>query len=221
MKKILLALLVLFAIGGIMAAAATYFLYRAASGVFDNARSYVESMSELGELDKRIVNQARHLPPASGELTEDQVERFARVQDHVRTALGQRFGEIEKKYEHLKVNAVSGEQPSMAEMMVALGDLANLFVQARRFQVDALNQERFSQAEYSWVRDRIFQAAGVHVTSTIDLRKLEESLKQSTGLDNLSTPPLPTIEVPAKNRELIKPHLEKMDGWIPLVFFGL
>jgi len=61
----------------------------------------------------------------------------------------------------------------MAEMMVALGDLANLFVQARRFQVDALNQERFSQAEYSWVRDRIFQAAGVHVTSTIDLRKLE------------------------------------------------
>lgn len=221
MKKILLALLLLFALGGVMAVAATYFLYRAASGVFDNARSYVESMSELGELDKQIANQTRHVPPEGGELTEDQVARFARVQDHVRTGLGQRFEEIEKKYEHLKVNAVSGEQPSMAEMMIALGDLANLFVQARRFQVDALNRERFSQAEYSWVRDRIFQAAGVHVTSSIDLRKLEESLKQTTGIESLSAPSLPTIDVPEKNRELVKPHLGKMDHWIPLVFFGL
>ena len=34
-------------------------------------------------------------------------------------------------------------------------------MQARRYQVDALNQEQFSQAEYCWVRDRIFQAAGM------------------------------------------------------------
>ena len=221
MKKLLIGCLVLLVLGGIVAAVGSYFLYRAASGVVERAQNYLQGMNELGELEKQITNRAPHVPPASGELTEDQVQRFVRVQDSVRASLGQRFEEIEKKYEHLKGGTDANRQPSVTEMMTALGDLANLFVQARRFQVNALNQERFSQDEYSWVRDQIFQAAGVDVASRIDLRKIEESIRQNTGIDDISAPEMPTLKVPERNRELVKPHLDKMDQWIPLVFFGL
>lgn len=221
MKKVLVGCLVVLVLCGIAAAAASYFLYRAASGVVERAQNYLEGMNELGELEKQITNRTSHVPPANNELTEEQVARFVRVQDSVRAALGQRVDEIEKKYEHLKANASSDAQPSITDMMTALGDLANLFVQARRFQVNALNQERFSQDEYSWVRDQIFQAAGVDVASRIDLRKIEESIRQKTGIDDIRAPEVPTLKVPEKNRELVKPHLDKMDKWIPLVFFGL
>ena len=221
MKKLLIGCLILLVLGGMVAAVGSYFLYRAASGVVENARNYFEGLSELRELDDRVVNRSPHVPPANGELTEDQVQRFVRVQDSVRAALGDRVEEIEQKYKHLKVNSESNRQPSVTEMMSALRDLASLFVEARRFQVNALNQERFSQNEYSWVRDQIFQAAGVHVASKIDLRKLAESVRENTGIEDIRAPELPESKVPEKNRELVKPHLDKMDQWIPLVFFGL
>ena len=130
------------------------------------------------------------------------------------------MNEIEQKYKSLKVNADS-KPPSIGEVLSGLNDIANVFVQARRFQVDALNQEKFSQAEYSWVRDRVFQAAGREVTASIDLKKIEDAVKQNTGLEKIPTPELPAINVPPKNRELVKPYLDRMDSWIPLAFFGL
>jgi hypothetical protein len=220
-KKLLVGCLIIAVLGAIVFAVGGYFLYRAASPVLENARNYLEGMSELGELEKEIANTAPHAPPESGELTEAQVERFVRVQDSVRAALGQRFNEIEQKYEHLKANAEARKQPSMGEMLSALSDIANVFVQARRFQVNALNQEGFSQAEYSWVRDRIFQAAGMEVTSMVDLKKLEDAVRRGTGVDNIGAPRVPSPNVPEKNRALVKPHLEKMDQWLPLAFFGL
>ena len=221
MKKLLVGCLVIAVLGAILFAVGGFFLYRAAVPVYENARNYLEGMGKLSELDKQISNRTPHAPPETGELTEAQMERFVRVQDRVRTALGQRFNEIEQKYQHLKVNAESNKQPSVTDMLSALSDLGNLFIQARRYQVDALNQEGFSQAEYSWVRDRVFQAAGMEVTSMIDLKKLETAVREGTGIDNIGAPRVPSPDVPEKNRALVQPHLDKMDQWIPLVFFGL
>lgn len=221
MKKLLVGCLVIAVLGAIVVAVGGYFLYRAASPVLENARTYLEEMSELGELDKQITNTAPHAPPETGELTEAQVVRFVRVQDGVRAALGQRFNEIEQKYQHLKANAEARQQPTVSEMLSALSDIANVFVQARRFQVNALNQEGFSQVEYSWVRDRVFQAAGMEVTSMVDLKKLESAVREGTGIDNIGAPRVPSPDVPEKNRALVKPHLSKMDEWLPLAFFGL
>jgi hypothetical protein len=106
-------------------------------------------------------------------------------------------------------------------LLSAVSDLGNVFVQAKRYQVDALNREGFSQAEYSWVRDRVFQAAGIEVTSKIDFRKLEDVVREGTGLDDFKTPRVPTLQVPERNRALVKPHLDKADQWLPLMFFGL
>ena len=221
MKKFLVGCLILVVLCVIALGIGGFFLYRAAGPVIDNARNYLQGLSELGELDKDIKNQSPYSAPASGELTEAQVQRFVRVQDSVRAALGQRMTEIEEKFKHLKPNTEGGRQPSMTEVIAGLSELGNAFLQARRFQVNALNTEGFSQEEYSWVRDRVFQAAGVEVTSMVDLRKLEEAVKQRTGVDNLGVDQLPQSNVPAKNRALIKPHMGKIDQWIPLAFFGL
>lgn len=221
MKKLLVGCLIVLALGVIVAIAGGYFLYRAASPVLQNAKSYLQGMSELSELDDQITNQSAHIPPANRELSQAQVERFVRVQDSVRAALGQRFTEIEAKYQHLKANADDRKPPSISDALSALTDLGNLFVQARRYQIDALNKEGFSQAEYSWVRDQVFQAAGMEVTSAIDLKQLETAVRDNTGLQDLKAPELPTLDVPEKNRELVKPYLNKADQWIPLVFFGL
>jgi hypothetical protein len=221
MKKLLIGCLVLVVLVVVALGVGGFFLWRAASPMIDNARNYMQGLSELSKLEREIKNQAPYQGPASDELTDAQVKRFVRVQDSVRASLGQRMAEIEEKYKHLKPNSEGGRQPSFSEVIGSLSDLGNAFLQARRFQVDALNAEGFSQAEYSWVRDRVFQAAGVEVTSMVDLRKLEEAVKQGTGVDNIGVDRLPKSNVPEKNRALVKPYMSKMDDWLPLAFFGL
>jgi hypothetical protein len=221
MKKLLAGCLVVLVLGAIVAGIGAYFLYRAASPVLQNARNYLEGMNELGELERQITNKSSFAAPATGELTEDQVQRFVRVQDGVRGALGQRFREIEEKYQYLKNTSGDQKEPSISDVLSSLSEIGNLFVQARRFQVNALNQEGFSQAEYSWVRDRIFQAAGMEVTQMVDLRQIESAVREGTGIENIGAPRVPSPDVPEKNRELVKPHLQKMNDWIPLAFFGL
>lgn len=221
MKKLLVGCLVILLLGAVIIGVGSYFLYRAASPLIEDARSYLQGMTQLEELERQITNQSAFPAPATGELTEPQVQRFVRVQQHVRSALGQRMNEIEEKYKHLKANSDSSAQVSFTDLLGSLRDLTGVFVDARRYQVEALNKEGFSQAEYSWVRDRMFQAAGVEMGSRIDLEKLQEAIRNGTGIEEINTDSLPLRDVPAKNRELVKPYVSQMDEWLPLVFFGL
>ena len=221
MKKLLIGCLVIALFAAILVSVGGYLLYRAAQPVLEDARSYLQGLAELGELEKAVANQTKYAAPASGELTDAQVQRFVRVQDSVRTAMGQRMNEIEEKYKHLTAKAENRQEPSIGEVLTALGEVGSLFMQARRYQVEALNREDFSQSEYRWVRDRMFQAAGIEVASMVDLQKLEEAARQNTGLQDLKAPELPKVDIPEKNRELVKPYVGQMDRWIPLAFFGL
>lgn len=223
MKKLLFGCLGILVLAAILFAVSGYFLYRAASPMLDSARSYLSNLSKISELDKEVVNQSPYGAPANSELTESQVQRFARVQDSVKQSLGQRMNEIEEKYKRFKGNADNREQPSFSDMLSALNDLAGVFTQARRYQVDALNAEKFSQSEYTWVRDRVFQAAGKEVVSGVDLKRIGEQIRNNTGgtVDVSRAPSVPLPPVPDKNRELVKPYLDRMDSWVPLAFFGL
>lgn len=220
LKKLLAAFLVISVLGVALLATGTYVLYRAATPLIEDARSYVRGLSELGKLEADVKNKAPHAAPASGELSEAQVQRFARVQGHVRTALGQRMQDFEQKYRHLKSDG-DHSHPSVRELFDGLGELAEVFVQARRYQVDALNQENFSQEEYSWVRNRVFEAAGMEVANRVDLRGLERAIRDGTGIDDFKTPEIPKPSIPTRNIELVKPHMRQFDEWIPLAFFGL
>jgi hypothetical protein len=220
-KKLLIGCLVILVLGGAALVVGAYFLYRAASPVVQNARDYLDRFSQLSELDKQIRNRSAYAAPANGELTKQQVDRFTRVQEQMRKALGQRFDEIDEKYKHLKANADSSRQPTFGEMFAALGELAGVVTDARRAQVDALNQEGFSSDEYTWVKSRVYRAAGVELSGAIDFESIAEAARQGTGIDAIRVPEQPLAAVPPKNRELVKPHVERLDEWLPLAFFGL
>jgi len=220
MKKLLAGCLVIAVLGGVALAGAAYFLYRAASPLLEDARSYLESYGDSDALERKLENQVAFTAPATGELTAAQVDRFVRVQDAVGGALGERMQAIEQKYERLR--AEDGDsQPSFGELLSGLRDLGGVMAEAREYQVQALNKERFSRSEYSWVRNRVFEAAGLEATSRIDLSKIQEAIKNGAGDLEIDTSRLPTPDVPARNRELVAPHLQRMNKFVPLAFFGL
>ena len=220
MKKLLVGCLIVLVLGAIVVGVGSYFLYRAASPLIEDARSYVQGMSQLSEIDRQLENRASYTPPTSSELTDAQVQRFVRVQQHMRTQLGQRMKEIEDKYSYLR-NSNPNAQVAFTELLGSLREITGVYVDARRYQVEALNKEQFSQDEYSWVRDRMFEAAGMEIGSRIDLEKLQEAIRNGTGFEGIRADQLPQPNVPAKNRELVKPYVGQMDEWLPLVFFGL
>jgi hypothetical protein len=220
MKKVLVGCLVVAVLGGVVLAVGSYLLYRAASPLIQDARGYLAGMSQLEEVEKGLQHTAPYTPPVSEELTGAQVERFVRVQDHVRMRLGQRITEIEQKYRYLKENQPDA-QPGFFELLNSLREMTTVFVEARRYQVEALNKEGFSQQEYAWVRNRMYHAAGMEIGSGVDIEKLREAVRSGAGVDAIRPDRLPLGNVPAKNRELVKPHVERMDDWLPLLFFGL
>jgi hypothetical protein len=220
MKKLLVGCLVIAVLCVVGLGVGSYVLYRAASPLIQDAQEYLEGMSELAEVDRQLANTSPYTPAPSGELTEAQVQRFVRVQQHVRTQLGQRFKEIESKYQYLS-NRDADAQVGFTELLGSLREITGVYVDARRFQVDALNKEKFSQDEYSWVREQMFQAAGIEIGSRIDIEKLQEAIRNGTGFEGIRADQLPAPKVPQRNRDLVKPHVDQMDEWLPLVFFGL
>jgi hypothetical protein len=128
--------------------------------------------------------------------------------------------EIEERYEYLQPNSGTN-QVSFTELLSSLREITGVYVDARRYQVEALNKEGFSQDEYAWVRDRMFHAAGMEIGSRIDIEKLQEAIRTGTGLEGIRADRVKLPEPPAKNRALVKPYVDQMDEWLPLVFFGL
>lgn len=218
MKKVIIGCLVVVVIGAIGLATAGYFAYRAASPWVQKANDYVSGLKALPDLEREIADKASFVPPENGELTPQQVERFAHVQERVRQSLGTRVGELEKKHQSLKSGG--DKAPSPTEALAAMADLFGLFVDARRLQVAALNAEKFSQSEYDWVRLRVYGAAGRQLTSAFDVRKLEEVARSGQSQVGM-TPTFNLPDVPPRNRELVTPHMAQMDKWLPLAFFGL
>jgi len=220
-QKLLVGCLVVVVLAAIALGVGGFFAYRAARPAFEQARDYVTNLgrlSELAELDKQVANRGTFSGPANGELTEPQVERFVRVQRHMRQGLGARMKEIETKYQGLAHD--SSRQPTPSEVFSGLADLAGLFVDARRFQVDALNTEGLSQSEYNWIKARVYEAAGVEAVSRIDLSQIEKMARDGASQVGVEPPAVPTPDIPERNRSLVKPHLADMKDWLPLAFFG-
>lgn len=229
MKKIAIGCglaVVILAIAG--AAGMYYFVYKP-------ARSFVASMSQVGEiaeLDAKVANTAAFTAPDDGTLTEPQVRRFAAVQEQMHARLGTRATELQEKYKALDR---SGEAPGVAEAVGAWRDLLGIIAEAKHAQVDALNAQQFSLAEYRWVQARFYEAAGVAITG-IDFREMagqlqsgnlealqEMASKATDGPQDGAAPAgdTPGVGIPDANRALVAPFKEKAQTWMAYAAFGL
>jgi hypothetical protein len=168
MKKLALGCGIVLLLMGIAGAGLAYYVYRQVS---DTVRQFA-AFAEVPELERGIRNRAPFTPPATGELTEQQLERLVQVQSRVRDRLGSRFAEFETKYKTLldKQRANALDLPAI---VAAYRDLASAWMDAKRQQIEALNEASFSLEEYRWVRDRAYRAIGqpfveIDVTRIID-----------------------------------------------------
>ena len=172
--------------------------------------------------DQKLVNTSDYAGPASGELTADQVQRFLRVQAHVKATLGARAEAFTEKYKELGTTRPDGTEVPRRCPSCSPGSATcrKVYLDARRAQVDALNTEKFSREEFSWVRLRVYQAAGIEVAG-YEPRELERMIKGMASGAEVKVPEVDLPDAPAKNRELVKPYAKQIMEWLAMASFGL
>ena len=221
MKKVLAGCLVVVLIGVVAFGIALYFGYRAARPMFDGATAWMQQAKDMAAMPDKVENKAAFEPPASGELTEAQVRRYVAVHDRVRKALGPRWADLEAKARSFEDRAREGGRDlSLSEIGTMLMELRGVLAGAREAHVDALNAEGFSSSEYSWVRLRAYEAAGIEMAGSIDWSALQDLIKKGSDEVGVPTPSVPTPDIPARNRELVKPHIAGLKEWLPLTVLG-
>ena len=222
MKKILAGCLIVLVIALIGFGVATFYAYRWAQPMIQSTGDYLDRAREMTRLGEQVQNQQPFTAPANSELTTTQVERFMAVQTRVHDELGNRWAEIEKKAQEITRKTEQDRSAlTFSEFTTMFSDLAGIYLEARRAQVQALNVQRFSDAEFSWVRLRVYEAAGMHVASGIDLSSIEKIARESAEKGNVTLPDVPKPNVPQANIELVKPHLAKLKQWLPMAVLGL
>jgi hypothetical protein len=92
-------------------------------------------------------------------------------------------------------------------------------IEAKRAQVEALNQASFSLEEYHWVRQQVYAAVGI-VAAGFDVKDIKQLAEQAAGRGERE-PAASIGDVPERNKELVKPYEKKLQEWAPLAYFGL
>jgi hypothetical protein len=215
MKKLLIGCLVLAVVLAVTAGAASYYLYRKV----DSTISGFKELGTVPELERSVRNKTPFTPPASGELTGAQLERYLAVQQQVRARLGAGATEIEQKYKTLlaKDSATIVDAPAIIS---AYRDLATTYVAAKRAQVAALNDAGLSLDEYRWVRRQAYAGIGMPLME-LDVGQILADVKAGRAPEQ----PTPTLNLtptaPPATVKLVEPHRKALEANAGLAFFGL
>lgn len=225
MKKFLAGCLMGLLLLGVLVGAAAYFAWgylRPAVTTVTDMASGVTRLGEATDIDRELRNTALFDPPASGELTADQVTRFIGVQQQAKAALGERGEAFAAKYRELSPRSPDGTVavPSLQDLVGGVKDLSDVYLDAWRAQVAAMNEAGFSREEFSWVRGRVYQAAGLDAVR-YDARDLARAIERVADGARLDLPAVTLPDAPAANRALVRPHLELVRSWLGMAAFGL
>lgn len=221
MKKLLAGCLIVLVIAMIGLGIAGYYAYRWAQPMIQSTGDYLERAREMTRLGDRVQNQSSYTPPANGELTPAQVDRFLAVQTRVRDELATRWTEIERKSSEIREKTQNKRELTFAEFTSVLSDLSSIYMDGRRAQVNALNVQKFSDDEYAWVRRRIYEAAGMEIVGGIDTSAIEKFARDGARQSNMTLPDLPKPDVHPANIKLVRPHFAKLKESLPIAILGL
>ena len=189
--------------------------------VFNAARGYIEGFVELAErvpeLNAQVVDQSAYAAPADAGLSADQIERYMGVQQTMTEALGARYRTMEAQYAEWDEMRKGGREPGLREIMQAWQDMLALIIDAKQAQVQGLNEQDFSLAEYHWVREQVLLSLGHGFIQW----NVDELVQNPGEVGETAPARLPPPEVLEENRALLQAHEETMEQWLALSFFGL
>jgi hypothetical protein len=191
-----------------------------AGEMIETGQSYREAFSKLGdiaELDRDIESNPDFAPPADGELSAEQVDRLLAVQRRVRADMGGRLEEFRARYE-------GRDDVSVSEALEGLSELGDLAVEAKRLQVEAVNDSGFSREEYAWVKRQAYLAVGFSDVA-IDLNAIGDAVRRGDyqeAVDEMNERKAERDSaVPVQNAALVGPHRDELEEWFPLALLGL
>lgn len=222
MKKILGGCLIVLVIAIVGLGVAGFYAYRAAKPMIESAADYVSRARDLAKLSEDVKVKTPYTAPSNGELTAGQVDRFLAVQGRVRSELGDRWTEFEKRADALKQKAGQSKTDwSFSDITSIFTDFTGIYMEARKAHVNALNIHKFSDEEFSWVRLRVYEAAGMQLAGSFDTTVIERIAQEGAKQGGVTLPELPKLEVPEANIKLVKPHAAKLKEWLPMAMVGL
>jgi hypothetical protein len=193
--------------------------------VMHRVGSTVASFAALGsipDIERQVQDKNPYAPPASDEFTEAQLARLLAVQATVRQKLGDRFAVLDSKYRTLSETLKQRDATVMdaPALLSAYSDLATAYLDAKRWQVEALNEQHLSLAEYRWIRKQAYAAIGLTVMN-VDIGEIIDDVKAGRN------PPPQQVEMvvgptgPEQNRTLVEPHRKALEDNVALAFLGL
>jgi hypothetical protein len=183
------------------------FIYQPLRGV---AASVME-FGEIGKLDETVSNRVQFAVPEANLLTREQVERFMNVQQGMRENLQGTFAKLEQKYKDIESQS-QNQAVNIRQVFNAYADLFKLIIEAKKVQVQQLNQYNFSLPEYKWVKEQVLFAAGLPVTGFDLSQIMNEGAEAVTKVAE---------SIPQQNIELLAPYKENLEQYLSFSFFGL
>lgn len=208
---------------GLLIAAGSLIVLVAVASVVVYLRVYAPmapavTLSGATSIEDSRLREKDFTEPASDELTEAQVTKFAAVEREVEGKLGARFADFRAAYERLvPSNDADVRQVPARDALAAFGTVRVPFLAAKIAQIDAMNQASLSKREFEWTRQRLYRAAGLRLRQVDfidvagDLRS--GALRVTDGAIQGATP--------QKNLALIRPLVADLQRWTPLAFWGL
>lgn len=212
-KKILIGCVALALVGVIAGSIGLYFF------VIRPAKEYVASLAKVGEISEmnnRLSSTEPYSPPTDSLLNTAQVDRFVRVQRSIVEKMGEHINTLKSKYESFNESAEG--RPGIAELATFWKDFSATLLKVKEVQIDAMNRESFSLGEYSWVRQRFYEALGANFVS-LNLEKLAEAVQEQNP-DLVEQGPDANL-APEANRELVRPYGEEAGTWYAYAWLGL
>lgn len=194
--------------------------------VAHKAQTVIAGLSELKnipDLDKQVRNTTVFSPPASGELSAEQVSRYVAVREQIRQQLGARAKELDAQYKALSERMDKHQNTALdiPQMIEAYKDLAGLYILGKRAQVEALNDKNLSLSEYRWIQQQSYAALGMPFVDMDISKMIEEaqSGRPSTHGEHMARELAPGAS--DRNKSLVEPHRKLLEDSASLSFLGL
>jgi hypothetical protein len=182
------------------------------------------TLGSIPDIERQVQDTRPYEPPASGELTEGQLGKLIAVQTSIKQKLGTRFEALNRKYralseslEHRDANVT--DTPAL---LSAYSDLAATYLDAKRWQVEALNAQRLSLAEYRWIRKQAYGAIGLPVMD-FDLARIISDVKagRTSSLNEMQVNMVVGPTGPEANQALVQSQHKALEDNVALAFLGL
>jgi hypothetical protein len=194
--------------------------------VYGKARATYAQLAQFGrvhDIERGVKVQTPFVVPSSGQLTQAQVDKMMKVTSRVRERLDKDMANFQSTYKMLadKANKNQTTAADLPALLSAYRDLAADWIEAKRTQVDALNEVGLSLQEYRWIRSAAYGALDIPFVD-VDMGRIADQVK-SGGTPNSYALVGGAFagKGPESNGMLVSPYRKQLEDYMPLAAFGL